>query len=195
MRGSNFKGDLRKKRLSERPQLVVGNNAFPVAGSVPAERLERPSVDGDRGAEDRAVARRTAPRASIFSNSTLEAVARLQVGVEVHLAAEHVGQLQRELRSSPRRASIDADERRVRSRRCARRSPTTSICLSYCSTCASSASGLRAIEIDDAQEAIGVDLILELAQQPVERSHEAVRPVGAQLARIEDAARGRRRPR
>ena len=46
-----------------------------------------------------------------------------------------------------------------------------------------------AIEIDDAEEAIGVDLILELAQQAVERSHEAVRPVGAQLARIEDAAR------
>src|SRR6185369_4685195 len=34
------------------------------------------------------------------------------------------------------------------------------------------------------------DLIFELAQQPVERSDEPVRLVGAQMARIEDAARG-----
>ena len=40
------------------------------------------------------------------------------------------------------------------------------------------------------QEAVGVDLILELAQQAVERADQPVRPVGAQLARVEDAAGG-----
>ena len=48
----------------------------------------------------------------------------------------------------------------------------------------------RAIGIHDAQKPIGVDLILELAQQAVEGSHEPVRPVGTQLARVEHVARG-----
>jgi len=39
----------------------------------------------------------------------------------------------------------------------------------------------RSIDIDDAQEAVGVDLILELAQEPVKGSHQAVGPVRAQV--------------
>ena len=47
-----------------------------------------------------------------------------------------------------------------------------------------------AIAADDAQEAVGVDLVLELAQEPVERQHQPVRPIGAQVARIEHGGRG-----
>ena len=49
---------------------------------------------------------------------------------------------------------------------------------------------LAAIGIEDPQEPIGVDFIDELAQHPVERSNEPVRPVRTKLARIEDRARG-----
>ena len=49
--------------------------------------------------------------------------------------------------------------------------------------------GPPAIAADDAQEAVGVDLVLELAQEPVEREHQPVRAIGAQPAGIEHRRR------
>ena len=47
----------------------------------------------------------------------------------------------------------------------------------------------RPIAIDDPQEAIRVDLVFELSQQPVDGQHETVGPFGAQVARVENRAR------
>ena len=47
----------------------------------------------------------------------------------------------------------------------------------------------RAIAVDDAEEAIGVDLVFELAQQAVDREDETVRAFGAKLAQVEHRAR------
>ncbi len=50
-------------------------------------------------------------------------------------------------------------------------------------------SGCAAISGDDAEKAIGIDLVLELAQHAVERPHEPVRPIRMQLTRVEDGSR------
>ena len=55
--------------------------------------------------------------------------------------------------------------------------------------------GASAVAVDDAQEAVGVDLVLELAQEAVERQHQPVGTIGAQLAGIEDRLRGPAPPR
>ena len=49
--------------------------------------------------------------------------------------------------------------------------------------------GTPAVAADDSQELVGVDLVLELAQEPVERQHQPVGTIGAQLAGIEDRRR------
>ena len=53
--------------------------------------------------------------------------------------------------------------------------------------------GASAVAVDDAQEAVGVDLVLELAQEAVERQHQPVGTIGTQLAGIEDRLRGQHR--
>ena len=50
--------------------------------------------------------------------------------------------------------------------------------------------GASAVAVDDAQEAVGVDLVLELTQEAVERQHQPVGTIGTQLAGIENR-RGR----
>jgi hypothetical protein len=44
---------------------------------------------------------------------------------------------------------------------------------------------LRSIAVDDAQKPVQVDLVLELPEIPVERSHQPIRTAGAKLARVE----------
>ncbi len=48
---------------------------------------------------------------------------------------------------------------------------------------------LRAIRHDDAKEPVGVDLVLELLEEPVERAHEPVWLVLPQLTQVEDRCR------
>jgi hypothetical protein len=50
--------------------------------------------------------------------------------------------------------------------------------------------GTRLVGAEDAKKSIGVDLVLELAQQSVEREDETVGTAGADLPRIEHPARG-----
>ena len=49
---------------------------------------------------------------------------------------------------------------------------------------------LAAVARDDAQETVGVDLILEYFEQPVERPDQPIRLVLAQLAQVEDRPGG-----
>ena len=49
---------------------------------------------------------------------------------------------------------------------------------------------VRAIEADDAQEAVGVYLVFELVEEAVEGPNEAIRTIGAQLAGVEHGSRG-----
>jgi hypothetical protein len=50
--------------------------------------------------------------------------------------------------------------------------------------------GTVAVAADDPEEPVGVDLVLELAEEPVEREDQPVGPIGTELTRIEDGARG-----
>ena len=70
---------------------------------------------------------------------------------------------------------------------------TTSICLSYGSTSRVERLRVVRVAVDDAQEAVGVDLVFELAQQAIERADQTVLAVGAQLAGVEDRSAPPRR--
>ena len=94
MRGSNFSGDFRKKRFSERPVLVVIRRRAAVGREANALQLAA-VVDELRG-EDRAVSRQLA-FARVALDQHAEVIARLQIGIEIDLAREHIGHAEREL--------------------------------------------------------------------------------------------------
>ena len=43
--------------------------------------------------------------------------------------------------------------------------------------------GSGPVAVDDPQKAVRVDLVLELAQEPVDREHQAIGPFGANVTR------------
>ena len=117
----------------------------------------------------------------------LEAIALLQIAVEIDLAAEDVGERHRELdvlaglphRGNQRRVlrvDVAADRQHVRF-------------LLERHDLGVEHLGAAAVAADDPQELVGVDLVLELAEKAVERQHQPVGAVGAQPARIEDRRR------
>src|SRR5687768_12835765 len=141
------------------------------------------AVDEAR-AQDRTVAGEC-PGVRRLLEDHFEAVAGLEVAVEVDASAEYVGERERELdllascvqRADQRvRAPVNfaahGDDPGVLFNRNDRRCEGT---------------GALVVGVEDAEEIVGVDLVLELTQDAVERSHELVRTVRAQVARIEDA--------
>src|SRR5262245_16904698 len=103
-----------ERRLEEealqRTAVLVVVVRLACCGIRPAERPQFAPINRDRRAEDRSVARKLAV-ARGFLEQHLEAVARLQLTVEIDLAAEHVRQIEGELDILTR--GVDgADERR-----------------------------------------------------------------------------------
>ena len=87
-RGSNLSGEARKKRFSDSPGgVVVGR--LP-AGRLKAERAEQPSGVGEPRRDDVAVAD-ARPVPQHLLEDDFDDVAGLQVAVEVDVAAEQLG--------------------------------------------------------------------------------------------------------
>jgi hypothetical protein len=185
-----LQGGLQEKPLERSPAFIVVRG-LARGGVHPAHRLHAPTVDGDGRPENGAIAGELAVVRRLLEEHA-ETVAGLQIRVEIHLAAEDVRQLHRELDPLPRR--IDRRNQRGMRRVDARVNRHHRRRLVVGQHLGVEHARRRAVGVDDAQEPIGVDLILELAQQPVDGAHETVGLIGAQPARIEDAARGRNRP-
>src|SRR3954464_9736227 len=177
-----------EKEPLQRSSVLVVVGGFSRRRIRPAERAHFTAVNGNRGAENRAVIREL-PVAHRLLEQQLETIAGLQVAVEVDLPAEDLGEVQRELdvltgvfdRADERRPlavepRVDRGDLRLLLVRDDLRVEHV---------------GTVAVGADDAKEAIGIDLIFELAQEAVERADQAIRTPGADLSWIEHAA-GRR---
>jgi hypothetical protein len=142
----------------------------------------------DRGV-DRAISDELA-RTHCAIEQDVNAIAHFQIGVEIQLASENFGELERQLDvlflgvervdNGPVVARDDGrhgrrhvlfrhgDDRRVeRGRPCARR-----------------------VLKHDAKEIIRVDVIPEFAEQTVNRARDSIRPIGAQIARVKNCPSG-----
>jgi hypothetical protein len=141
-----------------------------------------PAVGHEGCGEDVAVAGELS-LAGRFLEQQLEAIALLQIAVEVDLAAEDVGQRHRQLnvlaglphRGNERRVlRVDAPADRQHVRFLLERHDLGIEDL-----------GAAAVAADDPQELVGVDLVLELAEETVERQDQPIRAVGPEPPGIE----------
>ncbi len=178
-----------QRRLQEEPSqrpalhVVVGRLA---ARHREPDGLQDAALVRELGGEHGAVRRRT-PLARDPLERHDEAVAGLEVRVEVDLPFEDVGQLQRQIGPLARRVH-GLEERRGLLRDLAARDRRRTL-LPVRHHFNGQFLGLPVGGAEDAQEAILVDLVLEAADEAVGRALEQIGMIGLETARVEDRPR------
>jgi len=140
------------------------------------------AVGDERRSEDVAVTGELSFAGGLLEQQ-LELVALFEIAVEIDLAAKDVGERHRELDVLAAFAHR-GDQRRVLGVDVAANGNDVRLLLERYHL------GIQdvrpfAVAIDDPQELVGVDLVLELAEETVERQDEPIRPIGAQPPRVE----------
>ncbi len=142
------------------------------------------AVGHETRAEDVAVSRELAGVSRLLEHD-FEGVARLQIVVEIDAAAEDIGQRQRELDFLTRRIERRDERGRVFVDRGAQRGNLRVLLDGH--DFRLQLARTLVIGIEDAKEIVGVDLVFELTKHAVERPDDAIRTLGAKIARIENA--------
>ena len=173
-RGLNGSGDSEKLPL-QRPALLVVEARL----AVGARRTESPSTGGVPTVSTAALTSpypTNSPSRVARSNSTSACVAALQIGVEVDLAAEDLGQPQRQL------DVLALGVERFNERRCARaENATPTASRSYSFGTGTTVDVERGRDVSGpvvkyhAQQIVSVDVVAELTEQAVESARDRVR--------------------